>query len=298
MKSRSIYQYSRLFSLLAFLLFLTPLSAAPKKEEEKKPLVFINTIQHSEIFDLLTYPARVTAKINASILSETDGVVKKILTPLGKPVRRNQKLMVLTNTDPIYNYAPITVRASVSGVISKIAVTEGSRVTKGQQLAQITDPSQIRIEVEVAVSDLSSIRAGLEGMFSTNSFEKPFPIKVLGVSPYVDPGTGTATAELNFTKKSDTTLPPGLVGKVIFKAREHQGFQIPEHAIYYMGRDPIIHVVSKGKVKYTPVTLGQSRQGLVEILKGLQKDMTVVVRANKFVADGEEVEVQKKKEMD
>lgn len=286
--------------LLPLLLFAAPLSAVPKKEPEKKPLVFVNTIQNTEIFDVLTYPARITAKINASILSESDGVVKKILTPLGRPVRRNQKIMILSNTDPIYNYAPFTVRSSVTGVVSKIAVTEGSRVIKGQQLAQITDPSQIRVEVEVAVSDLSSIKAGLEGMLSISSREEYFPLKVLGVSPYVDPATGTATAELSLVKKDKKTpaLPPGLVGKVTFKAREHKGVQIPEHAIYYKGRDPIVHVVDKGKVKYTPVTLGQTRQGFVEILKGINKDTMIVVRSNKFVADGEEVDIQKKKEME
>src|SRR5690606_8102331 len=108
-------------------------------------------------------------------------------------------------------------RASVAGVVSAVDVTEGSRVTRGQRLAQITDPSDVRVVVEVAVSDVGALKKGMKGELEAAGSEEPFPVEVVGVSPYVDPGTGTATAELRLVReKKSTPLPPGLVGKVRF----------------------------------------------------------------------------------
>lgn len=278
MKQRSpVLQWLKTLTLIVLFL-ASPLISAPTKTPEKKPQVFVKTVSESSLYDMLTYPARIIPKVNASILSESDGVVQKILTPLGRKVRKNQKIMTLTNTDPIYNFAPVTIRAPVAGVISQIKVTQGSRVTKDAPIAQITDPSQVRIEVELAALDLLAVQAGLEGELTFPSFDTVFPVKVLGVSPYVDPATGTATAELSLPKKKKNgfQLPPGLVGKVSFKVRQHKGFEIADHAIFYQGRDPFIRIVKEGKVKFLPVTLGPTRRGMVEIKKGLEKNMVLV----------------------
>lgn len=262
---------------------------------KKKPIVFVDTIKAAALYDVLTYPARVVPRINASVLSETEGVVQKVNAPLGTRVKKGQKLLILKNTDPVYRYAAVALRAPVSGVVSAVEVTEGSRVARNQRLVQITDPDQIRVSVEVAVSDLSAVRPGLPGALLAPGLTEALEVEVLGVSPFVDPATGTATAELGFTGKSEAHLPPGMVGKVTFKARTRQGIQIPEHAVAYQGRSPYVRVVSGGKAKFVPVTLGTTRQGLVEVLKGLENDMIVVVRSNTFVAEGEDLQVETQK---
>src|SRR5262249_23309050 len=157
---------------------------------------------------------RLIPKINATILSESDGIVKEIVTPLGRPVSRRQKLLVLMHTDPVYDYAPFVVEAPVKGVVSSVEVTEGSRVVRGQKLAAITDPSQITIVVEVAVSDLSAIRAGMPGELKLAGDENRIPVKVRGISPFVDPATGTATCELSLAQPGEARLlPAGFVGE-------------------------------------------------------------------------------------
>lgn len=265
--------------------------AVPGKPSPRKtPIVFTQVAEHKKVFDRLTYPARVVPVINAAVLSEGAGVVQKVLAPLGASVKKGEKLLTILNTDPVYNYAPAAVRAPVSGVVSRVEVTEGTRVTKGQRLLNLTDPKSVRIELEVAVSDLKAIRAGMVGTMHLNQQAEPLNVKVLGISPYVDPGTGTAQADLRVTDK-EYFLPPGMVGKVIFKAREHMGLQVPESAVVYKGRDPHIRVVQEGIAKFLPITLGPTRAGQVEILKGLDAGSQYVVRASTYVGDGEEVDI-------
>jgi multidrug efflux pump subunit AcrA (membrane-fusion protein) len=279
-------------ALLYFLLFCGAAFSAPEKP--KAPVVFVETLRSRELFDQLMYPARIIPKINATVLSESDGIVRKISTPLGHPVARNQTILTLTNTDPVYHFAPMVVTSPVRGVVSSVEVTEGSRVMRGQKLATITDPSQIHIALEVAVPDLGSVRPGLQGELRLAGGETPVPVKVRGISPFVDPATGTASCELELADpKKSPPLPAGFVGQVTFKAREHKGFELPESAVVYRGRDPFVRVVVNNKAKLVPITLGETRQGLVEITRGPKEGDQVVIRASKFVADGEEVTLQR-----
>lgn len=275
---------------------LTVAAAAPV-DKPQAPLVFVLQAKTDDLFDSLTYPARLVPLYTATLLSDADGIVKKISAPLGKSVKRNESIMVLGNIDPIYKFAPLVVRAPVAGVVSSVEVTEGSRVMKGQRLAVITDPSRVKISIEVAAGDLGAISSGLKGDLTIPGQDDDVEVKVLGISPFVDPATGTATVELAPTEPPDKNaplkLPPGLIGRVSFRVREHKGIQLPEEAIVYRGQSPAVRIVKEGKARYSPVTLGQTRRGQVEVVKGIEPGTEVVVRASTFIADGEAVNVQK-----
>jgi len=266
-------------------------------EKEKGPLVFVAPVQTTEIFDTLVYPARLIPKINATLLSETDGIVTQIQAPLGRTVRAHQAVLTITNTDPVYNYAPLRVLSPVSGVVSSVEVTEGSRVIRGQKLATITDPNQIRIDIEVTASDLGAIHTDMAGALRIASRVDSIPVTIRGISPFVDPATGTATAELELADKSsrktdDPLLLPGVVGTVDFRAHDHRGIEIPEYAVIYRGQNPFVRIVENSKAHFLPVTLGVSRHGNIEITKGLDPGAVLLVRANTYVGDGESVTVQ------
>lgn len=261
-------------------------------EKDKRAVVFVEEVLTHEIFDLLTYPARLVPKIQAALLSEADGIVSKILAPLGTSVSRNREILRITHTDPVYQYAPLVVTAPVSGVVSSMEVSEGSRVAKGQNLATITNPNQIRILIEVAATDISSITQGLQGTLRLSSDDSEIRVKVSGISPLVDPATGTAPCELMLVDKS-VKPPPGLVGRVTFQLGFHQGIQIPEHAVVYRGKDTFVRAVENGRATLVPIVLGLLRHGSVEVVQGLLSGMAVIVRSNQYVSEGEEVIVQR-----
>jgi RND family efflux transporter MFP subunit len=200
--------------------------------------------------------------------------------------------MAIKNTDPLYEYVPIAVETPVTGVVSALEVTPGAKVIKGQALATVIDPKQTGLIVEVPAADLASFVKGLKGNFSLSmSTAKPIETEVSGISPLVDPLTGTATAELVFAKSS-ALVPPGAIGKVAFSINKRQGIQVPEQAIVYRGKDTLVRVVAEGKAKMVPVQVAATRKGLTEIVSGLTAGSSVIVRASGFVADGQAVVVQ------
>jgi multidrug efflux pump subunit AcrA (membrane-fusion protein) len=259
---------------------------------DKTPVVFTKKASLSDLFDELTYPARVESKINASIYSESDGVVSQIHAPLGVKVKPRSKLLVVKHVDPIYQFAPMTLYSPVHGTVSQVHVTEGSRVVKGQPLVSVTDPSRIRLLIEVAAQDLPSIKNGLQGEMKIPGTDKTLRVTVKGVSPFVDPGTGTASCQLE-PDEPKASLVPGMVGQILFKVNMRKRFVFPEHAIVYKDKDTFMRVVRDGKSKNVTVTLGPKQRGMVEILSGLNPDDEVVERANGYIADGEAVRIEK-----
>lgn len=263
----------------------------------KKPVVFVKPAQPTELFEVLTYPARVEPRIRATVTAETDGVVTKIIAPLGHQVKASAGVLVIRNTDPVYQYSPMVVTSPVSGVVSRVDVTEGSRVSRGDKLLLVTDPDQVRVVVEVTAQDLRSIHPGLGAEMSMGSGAEnsAIKLKVRGISPFVDPATGTAACELEVAspKGAKNLLPPpGAVGRVTFRVNQRQGLAIADSALTYRGKDPFVRTIVEGKAKLIAVTLGRKQGGLVEVLSGLKAGDQIVERASGFIAEGEEVEVQ------
>lgn len=273
---------------LALLYFLLPLSAlaAPLPPIS----VFVGKASIQPIYNVLTFPARVESRVNAIVRSEAAGAVTRILKPLGSHVRRGETLAIIKHTDPVYEYAPMKVIASVSGVVSEVQVTVGSLVNSGDAIVTLTDPHQLRVVIEVAALDLAAVRAGLKGELIVPGLATPLVAEVQGVSPAIDPMLGTAGAELKVQNAKQ--IVAGMVGRVQFKVNKRDGFLVPDFAIVYRGDDAFVRLVKDGKAVKVPVKLGERRQGQVEVLKGLSEGDVVVNRASRFVADGAAVQVE------
>lgn len=251
-----------------------------------KPVVFTAPAKYKTLFDEVSYPARFIPKIHATLTSDFDGVVSEIARPLGSHIGKDQVLLTLKHTDPVYHYSALRVLSPVDGVVSSIAVSKGTRVTKGQVLATVVDPNQAKLTVEVPAPELKAIHTGLVGSFTTTGSSEMRAVKISGVSPWVDPTSGTATIELDLGKAK---YDPGTLGKVTFKVDEHMGIEVPEYALIYRGDKASIRTVEKGKIRLVAVQLGKMRRGLVEIKEGLKEGATIVLRSSQFVGDGEEI---------
>ena len=270
-------------------LFGQPIPAVAEKD--KTPSVFVRPIKPEDLSEVLIYPARVEPKINAMVLADADGVITAIHTPLGATVRSGQALLTLKNVDPAYRYAPMTVYAPVGGVVGSVEITVGSRVSRGEKLILVTDPNQVRVTMEVAAHDLAMVKPGLTGELRVQGTDVPYKVKVHGVSPFVDPSSGTAYCELDALGARKPT--PGLMGRAVFRANPRKGFVVSESAVTYRGRDPFVRVVREGVSKFSPVILGRKQEGRVEITKGVAVGDEVIERASGFVADGEKVAVER-----
>lgn len=280
-------------SVALFYALPAPAAIDPNAAPVDHAKVLVKAIALGEESDVLTFPARASSLVQTKIYSESDGVVRSLPVNVGSRITKRSEILVIRHTDPVYQYAPVRVTSPVSGIVSSLEVTEGTQVTRGQILATVTDPLKLRISVEVPAQDLSSLPAGLVGEFKASSLREPIKVRVLGVSPFVDAKTGTASAELTILDAVEKSgIMPGMLGQVSLKTNIHSAISIPEDAIIYREGKTLVRLLVDGKVKLSPVDVGARRRGNVEVLKGMKDKDALILRASRFVTEGETVEIE------
>jgi multidrug efflux pump subunit AcrA (membrane-fusion protein) len=270
--------------------------------ESVKPKVIVESIKYTEDFQKLLYPARINAKLNSTVTADLDGHITKIVKALGSKVQTNDVILYIENTDPAFTYSAVPVKAQISGVLSQVNYQLMTKVNKGDKLFTIINPNSVNLQIEVPAAEIPFLKVGSIGYFQlTTHSENSLEVKVVALSPIVDAKSGTAAAELEFVKlkskiKSNLGLlkfPVGTVGQVFFKSSLGKVFQIPESSIGYFEGKPTLYLVdAKNKSHRKFIELGEQRDSQFVVKKGLQEGDLVIIRSNKSVKEGEEVDVE------
>lgn len=254
------------------------------------PRVVIQEMLEQEIYDLLVYPAQVVPNSLGVVLAESPGVVDRLDVRLGDKVVKNQVVGQIRQLDPVYRYRPVEIRTMMSGIVSDLYITKGTQVNLGERLFLVTNPNDVKINMEVATRDIEALNTGLEGVFSVRGALEPTSVVIRGVSPMINPATGTATAELELSVERE--LPLGAIGRVEMRSNKKLGFMILQDAIFYRGEKAFVRVVKDDlTIESRPVKIGRKREGNVEILEGIALGDLVVLRSSGFLRDGHKVEV-------
>lgn len=286
--------FCRLCAVMFFLL-LNSLSLAAV--ETKKPKVLIQTIVPALSSKKLLFPARVDSKTVSTVTADFDAYLKKIVRPLGTRVRAGDTVLMMENQDPAFTYASVPVRSLINGVVSQLNLPLMSKVAKGDRLFTIVGADSLRLIIEVPTYDVRDINVNSIGTFKYSpKDESGFEVKVSGISPVADPRLGTASAELEFTKKvnKDAQVPSlGSVGQVSFSVSKGEVIEIPLNALTYLDGKPTVRLLnSKNEARRTEVNLGDQQNDMVVIKSGIKKGDRIVIRSSERISDGQVVEIE------
>src|SRR4051812_37254553 len=113
----------RATAAIALALLAPGLSA--RAADDPPATVTVRRVKVEAFSDVLSFPARIVPKVVASVLAQADGLVRRVPIRIGQSVERGRELVTLGHTDPIYQYAPLTIRSPISGVVSSVDVSEG-----------------------------------------------------------------------------------------------------------------------------------------------------------------------------
>lgn len=272
--------------LFTFLTLVISLGAV----QVKKKSVFIEVAKKQEISDSYLYPTMVRPLIQSTILSEDQGVIMKILTPLGYRVKRGQILATLNRLDPIYKFRALNVRSPIDGVVSKVFVDQGTNIAKGDPIFMVTNPNKTKLNIEVSAKERGQLKKGDIGLFRWNDHETK--VKISGISPIIDPATGSATVELFFLNRP-SSIPLGVLGQVSFKSNIRNDFLINTNAIVYIGNKVYTKIVNnEGVIEKTRLKLGRNMGSKIEVTQGLKPGDRVVIRSSGFLKEGQVVMIE------
>ncbi len=173
-----------------------------------------------------------------------------------------------------------SVPAPKGGLIYSLPVKKGSFVTKGQLLAQIYQPGEIRLRAYVDEPDLGKIQHGqqvlvewdgLPGREWTGVVEKT----AKQVVALENRSVGFVACSIGGDPKE---LIPNLNIKVeIITARKESALVVPRSAVFSHNGKPAVMVLQGKNAEIKPVAVGLLSPDEIEITSGIEDGSTVVL---------------------
>jgi len=170
----------------------------------------------------------------------------------------------------------LLIVASVSGVLTNRQVSVGQVVEAGQVVAEVIDPSRLRIVASLFPP------AGLELQGMQATVQLGSGQTIAGIVEEVLPSRSETGAMQLWIEgpEIDRRLRPGQTagGAVAVQISQH-ALAVPVSAVVYDAQEqPRVFVEVDGAFQQRAVTLGQTQQGWVEVLSGLQQNEPVVTQ--------------------
>lgn len=158
------------------------------------------------------------------------------------------------------------ITAPFDGVVDRVNVANGERVSAGQDAATVVDLSNLRIEAQVLEHDLPMIRVGGQALVTTASApDQPVVGRIEAVLPLIDSATRAGRALVRV--RNTGALRPGMYADVRLEANRLPGrLLVPARAVIERDGRPLVFVVKNGRAQWVYITPGRSNGIDTEVL--------------------------------
>lgn len=173
-----------------------------------------------------------------------------------------------------------TIKANMNGVISSLNIKEGSMVSSGMAVAEISDFSKMKIAIKIDEYDILGVEEGKEVSIYIDAIEKYYDGKITKISKKATTAGGVSyfTSEVEFA--ADDDVRSGMSVEVKLISKEVYGVtSVSMEALRYE-KDNTAYVLvknSEGKEEKRYVTVGITDGNYVEIKEGLSSGDIVLV---------------------
>jgi len=185
----------------------------------------------------------------------------------------------------------MTIRAPFAGVAGLRSVSVGDYVDQGQDLAPLEAIDPLKVDFRVPEMYFNKVRVDQALTVKLDAMPgESREGKVYAVSPLVDAG-GRSILLRAMVPNADARLRPGMFARVQLLFGADQVLAVPEAALAPSGQAQYVFNVRDGRAHRAEVTLGERRDGKVEILTGVAAGDQVVVAGFQRLTDGAPVDV-------
>jgi RND family efflux transporter MFP subunit len=190
-----------------------------------------------------------------------------------------------------------TIRAPLSGVVSKRHAQAGEKLSPDSPVFSIVDLRQLTLDAQVPASDIPRIKVGQEVQFRVDGFgNRSFAGKVLRINPAAEAGSRAMLVYIG-VDNPDGVLRAGMFAKgAVTTEKSNAHPLLPLLGVRQdQGRD-VVYRVDSGKVVAQPVKLGLKNEdeGLVEAVDGVQPGAIVLSMKLDGVKPGDKVKLPSK----
>lgn len=161
------------------------------------------------------------------------------------------------------------VRSPVDGVVVEKRLSKGDLASPGAPILTIEDPASLLVETYVSDQFVRGIREGDEAEIEISALNKVLTGTVRQVVQAADAVSHQFLVKIALQARDD--VHPGVYAEVGFTTGERVGLKVPAAAVISRaGLNGIYLVDGKGIAHYRQIRIGRERDGMVEVLAGLQ----------------------------
>jgi len=176
--------------------------------------------------------------------------------------------------------ASYTVRAPLSGYVTKVNKSIGEQVAPGEAIVEISNLNTVWVEAPIFEKDLSRLGGNISATFTTPAYpNQEFNGTVVDVGAVIDEQT-RATKVIFQLPNDGRALRLGMQANVRLDAGEQiTAMLIPREAVLEHEGKKIVYVLLSGEeFERREVTIGDELGGKVAVLSGLNKGERVVTQ--------------------
>ncbi len=178
------------------------------------------------------------------------------------------------------------IRAPFSGVVDRIEVAPGTRVSSGDAIATVVDVDDLQIEASVLEHDLPLIRSGGTALITSAAAPgKEITGRVAAVLPLVDTVTRAGRALVRF--RSNGVLRPGMSAEVRLEStRLDDRILVPASSVVERDGRPLVFVVKGGRAQWVYINPGRSNGRETEVLPDSSSNQIPVAVGDTVLIEG------------
>ena len=183
--------------------------------------------------------------------------------------------------------AKMEMRAPFSGVIGLRVVSPGDYVKEGADLVNLESIDTLKVDFRVPETYLKQVQVGQSLALTLDAVPgRTFDGKVFALNPLFD-AAGRSIVIRAVVRNPDTSLRPGMFARVrLFTREAKDALVVPDGALVPSGDEQYVYRVVDGKAVRTKVEIGQRREGVVEVLQGLDPADVIVTAGHLKIRDG------------
>ncbi|MBP3942696.1 efflux RND transporter periplasmic adaptor subunit [Sphingobacteriaceae bacterium WQ 2009] len=191
------------------------------------------------------------------------------------------------------------VRAPYDGAIDRIALKEGSLVTEGTFLTNISDLSQVYAYFDI--SEKQFLEMMQDSAYKNGNFKKPVSLALANGQTFSQTGiaelaesqfdgnTGSISLRAKFNNTGQT-LRHGSSGKIIFPTKLDNIVAVHQKSVFEIQDRTFVYVVkADNTIKMTPFTAAERIGHYYVVEEGLQPNEKIVYEGTQALKDGERI---------
>ncbi|MBL1208488.1 efflux RND transporter periplasmic adaptor subunit [Geminocystis sp. GBBB08] len=190
------------------------------------------------------------------------------------------------------------IKAPSSGYVLEILKEQGNLIQPGGEIIKIGDFSQVKVNVAVSELELEKLKLGKTVNVNLDAFpEQKFTGIIKRISPAAERDSRQIPLEI-LLNNQEQKINSGLLARVRFSNNETPPILIPESALKIGNpRETKLsntvflldNINGNEQVITRKITLGENKNGRVEILAGLNPDDRLIVRSTGKIENGQKV---------